>query len=93
MASQMARTRSLSGVVCQPTERYDFFFKKNALNITVWRSHRRGCNTEDIKDDLLGPTKLSNDLFVCLSSEGSMAPGMDSDLVAVHVFILKNIWV
>ena len=60
--------------------------------ITVWRLHHCGCNTEDVLNDLLGPTKLSNDLFICLSSEDSMAPCVDTNLVTLEVFFLKKAW-
>jgi len=50
-----------------------------------------GSDTKDVLDDLPGPTKFSNDLFVGESGQGLVTPGVDGDLVSTGIFGLKGV--
>lgn len=64
--------------------------QENTLDITIRRPHYNRRNTEDISNNLLGPTELSNDLFVRQSSKVRMAPSVNSNLVTSDIFLLKK---
>lgn len=60
------------------------------LDITVRRpEHVRG-NTSDIKDNLLGPSELRDNLFIGQGSERRMTPRVDSNLMPVDILVLKS---
>lgn len=90
MAAQMARTRSLGGegthqIYNTPREK-----RKYTLNITIRGSHRDRSNTKNIINDLSGPTKFSDNLFICQGGERIMAPSVNADLMTTKIFFLKK---
>ena len=90
MAAQMARTRSLSGEGIHQFRNTSREKRKYTLNITIRGSHRDWSNTKNIINDLFGPAKFSNYLFICQSGERIMAPSVNADLMAMEVFFLSK---
>jgi hypothetical protein len=57
----------------------------SVINVTVRRSESVWRNTDDIPDNLGGPSELSDDFLVAQSGERGVRPGVDRDLVTRHV--------
>jgi hypothetical protein len=88
IAMDKARTRSLSNrIIVNAIPHEDW---KYTLNIAIRRPHVNRLNSNNILYSFSGPAKFGNDFFVRLSSQCSMAPGMNSNLMTSEMFLLKK---
>jgi hypothetical protein len=90
IAVAMARTRLLSDSGNRQRHNTPHEDRKYTLNIAKRRPHVNRLNTKNIVNDFFGPAKFSDDLFIRQSSKCIMAPGVNSNLVAAQVFLLKK---
>jgi hypothetical protein len=88
IAMEIARTRSLSNRITVNSIPHEDW--KYTLNIAIRRPHVKGLNSKNILYNFSGPAKFGNDLFGRLSGKRRMAPGMNSNLVTIEIFLLKN---
>ena len=87
--------KSGSGADAGPHDRFQPHRQGNSadsvINVTERGPHCIGRDAQDILDDLLGPSKLRDDLFVGQGGERSgVTPSMHGDVVLGHVLDLKE---
>jgi len=98
---ETARNVEISGIKCRrgtdagPDDRNEIHGGRESadtvIDITVRRSPVKGSDTEDIMDELLGPTKLGDNFLVSQSGHIRMTPGVDTDLMTRHVLLTEDV--
>ncbi len=60
------------------------------VNITIWGTDILHLRASDVKDGLLGPLQLGNDLLIGEGGEGVVRPGVGGNVVALVKLLLQD---
>lgn len=61
------------------------------VHVTIRRTEGERGDANDVPDSLASPSEFRDNLLVCQGGQGTVTPGVDRNLVIVHVFVHENL--